>query len=66
MSSGKPICVNCKYEDASRTTSSYATGVSVWCTLKNRFISEDDRQGVKKKSDNTYEENYWCSSFEHY
>ena len=66
MSSGKQVCVNCKYEDATKTTHSYETGVSIWCKLKNRFISEDDRQGVRKKTDGTYKENIWCSSFVHY
>ena len=75
MSSEKQVCANCMHEDASKALTSsdpnypgqrHEDGIAVWCKLKQRYISEYDRKGLRKKYDNTVEENIWCSSFVHY
>jgi len=75
MSLGKQVCRNCMYEDISKRINSshpdypgirHENGYAIWCKLKQRYIADNDRQGVRKKSDNTYEENIWCTSFVHY
>ena len=67
MSYDRKVCVTCKYEDASKTKiSPTENGVSIWCNNHQRFIGSSDRQGMRKKTDGTFEENDWCSAWVHY
>lgn len=75
MSLNKKICVNCIYEDASKTLTSshpnypgkkHEMGIATWCKSKQRYIGNNDRQGLREKPDGTFEENIWCTSFVHY
>lgn len=65
--SNRPVCVNCKYEDASKTAPDNMGGTAVWCTAKQQFIDSYARQGVRPKPNGSgTEEHFWCGTFQDY
>ena len=76
MNSDKRVCVNCKYEEATKSITEMwkaeelgidaAELPAVWCNYYNKYIDDAKRQGVRRREDGTYEDDVWCGTFEDY
>ncbi|MGP8328751.1 MAG: hypothetical protein ACT6FF_00320 [Methanosarcinaceae archaeon] len=76
MSSGNKYCVNCKYEEATKSITEMWKAEELgidpgelparWCNYYGKYIDAAKAQGVRRREDGTYEEDVWCGAFEHY